>query len=393
MGIFRITLTAGISLGLLHSLAAQPNPADGDRAPKRLAGTPAEFPGVFSVIRAVMALPDGRLVVSDPEENRILLIDFPKGTSLELARTGAGPREYRKAGGLYRARGGGVLLFDQGLRRLLPVSPSGEVQDILALPVPGSSSSSSNRGPDPYASDSLGNAYGAIRFGRDMNAPTFPLVRYVRGARPDTVARLLKAPSKVIEATANSTRSQEGVFAPQDAWVVAPDGRIGVVGAAPYRVEWIPLSGSVVTGPTISYKAVVVTQADKDAAASGAGALGGKQNVNLGIGPAGAPPPPAGAGDPAARKELLFADVKSPVRIGFGHWPLLDESGRLWVERSLPASSKTTVFDVFDRAGNLAERIEIPSGSRLIGFDARWLYTVRVDADDFEHLQRFPLPR
>ena len=72
---------------------------------------------------------------------------------------------------------------------------------------------------------------------------------------------------------------------------------------------------------------------------------------------------------------------------------MLDDSGRLWVERSLPADAKTTVFDVFDRAGRLADRIEIPAGSHLIGFDSRWLYTVRVDADDFEHLQRFPLPR
>lgn len=49
-----------------------------------------------------MALPDGRLVVSDPQENRIALIDFPKGTSRLLGRTGEGPREFKRPGGLYR---------------------------------------------------------------------------------------------------------------------------------------------------------------------------------------------------------------------------------------------------------------------------------------------------
>jgi concanavalin A-like lectin/glucanase superfamily protein len=58
-----------------------------------------------------------------------------------------------------------------------------------------------------------------------------------------------------------------------------------------------------------------------------------------------------------------------------------------------PADATTTVFDVFDGVGRLADRIEIPTGSHLIGFDSRWLYTVRVDADDFEHLRRFLLPR
>jgi hypothetical protein len=182
------------------------------------------------------------------------------------------------------------------------------------------------------------------------------------------------------------------LFAPQDAWVVAPDGRIAVVRAAPYRVEWIPLSGPATIGPVIRYKPVAVTAGDKEAMASGAVDLPGRKNMGVGRGPRGGPPPPAGAGDPNARAELLFADVKTPVRVGFGHWPLIDESGRVWVERNLPASERATVFDVFDRDGGLVDRVEIPAGCHLIGFDTRWLYTARVDADDFEHLQRYPLP-
>ena len=384
-------IRAAVAASCLLWLQATPA-ADGDRPPRKLSGTPAEFPAPFSIIRSVLGLPDGRLVVSDPEENRLVLLDFAKGTSVTLGRTGQGPREYRKVGGLYRARGGGVLVYDQSLRRLLPVSATGEVTDVVALPVPGSSSGSTNRGPDPYMSDSLGDAAGGSLFVIG-EAKTIPLLRYRPGRVVDTVAHLLRAPHKIVEQTAHSVRTQEVLFAPQDSWVLAPDGRIAVVHASPYQVEWIPLTGPVLRGPVIGYKPVSVTQADKDAMASGSAELPGRQNTGLHIGPGGSPPPPAGAGDPRAKNELLFAEVKSPIRSGFGHWPLLDEGGRLWVERSLPAAVKTSMFDIFDRGGNLVERIEIPAGVHLIGVDARWIYTVRVDADDFEHLQRYPSPR
>ena len=94
-----------------------------------------------------------------------------------------------------------------------------------------------------------------------------------------------------------------------------------------------------------------------------------------------------------AAGDLLFAKAKMPINLRDHRWPLVDESGRLWVERSLPFDAKPRVFDVFDRAGNLVDRIELPAGSRLVGFDSHWIYAARLDADDFEHLQRFPLPR
>jgi len=111
--------------------------------------------------------------------------------------------------------------------------------------------------------------------------------------------------------------------------------------------------------------------------------------------PVGGAPPPTRSGTPSPVPvgELLFAKVKTPVNLRAGRYPLIDESGRLWVERNLPAELKASVFDVFDRAGNLVDRIELPAGSRLVGFDPHWIYTARVDADDLEHLQRFPLPR
>ncbi|HET9276486.1 MAG TPA: hypothetical protein VFN96_10480 [Gemmatimonadales bacterium] len=383
-------------LGLLVSgcLAAEPDPAaDGDRPPREIPGTPQEFPAAFSVVRAVMALPDGRVVVSDAQENRLTLIDFPKGTSRSLGRVGAGPGEFSRAGGLYRARGGGVVLFDHELRRLLPVLPSGELGEIVGLPTGGAAGFWSARGPDPLMVDSVGHTYTAIRSG-GFTAPASVLLRYRPGAGPDTITRLLRTTTREVTGPVKGMEYQEVLFSPADAWTVSPDGRIAVVRAAPYRVEWIPLTGPVVTGPAVRLKPVPVTRREKELIASGAAGSRGRITVTIGVVPAGgAPTTPAGPPAPIPVGELLFAKAKTPVDLRAGSWPLLDESGVLWVKRSLPGGAKANVFDLFDRDGNLVDRIALPAGSRLVGFDRQWLYTVRIDADDFEHLQRFPLPR
>jgi hypothetical protein len=370
-----------------------PPAADGERPPSRLQEPPAEFPAQFSVILAVMALPDGRLVVSDPHENRIALIDFPNGTRQELSRVGEGPREFRRAGGLYRGRGGRVVIFDRELLRLLPVAPDGALEDVAGLPTGGNARSRSPRGPDGLMVDSLGHTYAARRSG--FITPTSTLLRHRPGIRPDTVTELAMPTTKVLEGSGYAAGVyQDVLFSSEDAWAASPDGRVAVVRARPYRVEWIPLAGLTVVGPVIRHEPVPITQAEKELIASGAGGSRGRITVTVGLVPAGGA---AGSGSsapsPMVVEELLFAKVKSPVNLRDGRRPMLDESGRLWVERSVPADVKASVFDVFDENGNLVDRIEVPPGSRLVGFDPQWIYAARLDADGFEHLQRFPLPR
>lgn len=385
--------TALIWLLFSGCTTADTNPAtDGDRSPHGIAEPVAEFPTAFTVIRAIMALPDGRLVVSDAQDNRVSLIDFPGGTSRQLGRIGEGPREFRQVGGLYRAPGGGVFILDQTLHRLLPVLPSGALQDVVWSPTMGAAGFLSPRGPDLLSFDSLGHAYSAIRSG-GFTAPTSDLLRYTPGARTDTVTQLRRPLTRELKEESPGVQYQEVLFSPEDAWAVAPDGRIAVVRAVPYRVEWFPLVGPAVTGPTIAYGPVDVTPADKELIASGAGGPPGRISVTVGLFPSGgqssAQP---GKPTPIPVAALLFAKVKPPVSFRDGRHPLLDERGRLWVERSLAVDTRGSVFDVFDRAGNLVDRISLPAGSRLVGFDQSWLYTARIDANDFEHLQRFPLP-
>src|ERR1043166_3223526 len=274
--------TACIWVLLSACRAARSDPAtDGDRPPRRLE-PPAEFPAAFPGIRAFMALPDGRLVVSEPAGNRLSLIDFPRGASQPLGRVGQGPREFRRPGGLYRGRGGGVSILDQDLRRLLPVSPSGRLEEVIGLPTGGAAGSWSARGPDPLWVDSLGHTYASIRFG-GFTATTSVLLRYVPGARTDTVTRLQRPITKALQAGGSGAGEYQDVrFSPEDAGPGAPTGRRAAVplsGPAPYRVDGIPPAGPAVTGPAISHQAIRISQAEKEFIASGAGGLRGRISV------------------------------------------------------------------------------------------------------------------
>ncbi|MGH7433498.1 MAG: hypothetical protein ACREJL_07085 [Candidatus Methylomirabilales bacterium] len=381
-----------VCLPLLGCLARESGPVgDGDRPPRRLA-SPTEFPAAFTVIRAVMPLPDGRLVVSDPQENRLALIDYSSGLIQSLGRVGEGPHEFRRAGGLYRAPGGGVFLLDHDLRRLLPVLPSGDLGDVVGLPTGGASTFWSPRGPDPLSIDTLGLVYSAVRFG-GFTAPTSVLLRFRPSARPDTLTELLRPEVKVLTEVAKRMEYQEVLFSPEDTWVVSPGGRVAVVRAVPYRIEWIPPEGPRVIGPIIRHEPIPVTHGEKVEIASGQAGSRGRISVTVLRAPVGGSRAGGeGAPQPIPVSELLFAKVKPPVMVRESGPPIIDDRGRLWVQRNVRPDETSSMFDVFDQRGELVERVALPTGSRLVGFDRQWMYAARADSNRFERLQRFPLP-
>jgi hypothetical protein len=67
--------------------------------------------------------------------------------------------------------------------------------------------------------------------------------------------------------------------------------------------------------------------------------------------------------------------------------------GRLWVQRSTPARLDRHHWDVIDAAGALVARWRLPVGVRLIGVGTGVVYTVRVDEDDLQYLQRIEVGR
>ena len=62
----------------------------------------------------------------------------------------------------------------------------------------------------------------------------------------------------------NRSINMQGVpYSPEDAWAVTPDGRIAIVRAADYHLEWKAADRPVVRGPAIAAKGVPVRDAEK----------------------------------------------------------------------------------------------------------------------------------
>jgi S-adenosylmethionine:diacylglycerol 3-amino-3-carboxypropyl transferase len=67
-------------------------------------------------------------------------------------------------------------------------------------------------------------------------------------------------------------------------------------------------------------------------------------------------------------------------------------NGDVWVLRSRGARDPIAIYDVFTRTGGLIRRVAFPRATRLVGFGSATLYTVRLDDDDLQYLERWRLP-
>ena len=66
-------------------------------------------------------------------------------------------------------------------------------------------------------------------------------------------------------------------------------------------------------------------------------------------------------------------------------------NGQLWVGRYRAASDQTPRYDVFDAAGKPVGQVTFPPRTTVVGFGKGVVYTVRIDEDDLQYLQRYTL--
>ena len=96
----------------------------------------------------------------------------------------------------------------------------------------------------------------------------------------------------------------------------------------------------------------------------------------------------ANAPQPRQRTEEDFdwPDVKPPF---VPRTVYAAPEGDLWVQRSTPARDSVPVYDVFNASGNLAARIALPKGRRLVGLGKGVAYATRTDDDGLQWLERY----
>ena len=355
-----------------------------------------EFPEPFTRVTSIRALGDGRVLVADGRDRILHLVDFRAGTAAKVGRDGSGPGEYGIPQNLVALPADTTLLYDPINGRLLVILPGGTPGPLLRIP----ELDPATRGP-PRAADTRGHFFyevsRPVEPGGLYQAGKVDIVRLDRATRRMDTLGTLQLPEKLSTGARQLPGGMLQSFtnkplAARDVAAFAVDGRVAIVRAADYRVEWLGPDGARTAGPPTPFSRIRIDAAEREAFLASQTRPG---NIIV-RGPAGGAPPGAGApraapmprgGDPFSDQPVEWPDHKPPFLAGAA---IVAPDGRLWVLKTRAHDDSMPVYDVFDGAGRLVERIAIPQRTRLAGF-SHVVFLVRTDADDLEWLGRYPL--
>lgn len=369
----------------------------------------AETSESFTAIGSIRELTSGKVLVADPRDKIVQLVDLASGTMSKVGREGSGPGEYAFAGSLIGLPDGTTLLHDLLNNRFLIIGADGKPGSFLEMPRPPATAPDGG-GPGGASGPIFGgtrmsnvrgyDARGRLYFAGSPfsatggTADSVPLLRWDR-VKPtyDTVG-FLKQPAGSAQTTQRggnvTVRIGNNIrFTPMETWGVAADGSVARVFPSPYRVGWFAGTAKPTLGPVVPYTPTRVTEADKQEVIEAQRRAPPTMIVMGGPGGGGARPgaaPPGGIQAPPPE----FAETKPPYD-GLGA-AIVAPEGEVWVLRTRPAGDKIPTYDVFDRTGTLVKKVSLNPSSRVIGFGKGVVYVARSDEDDLVYLQRFARP-
>lgn len=309
-----------------------------------------------------------QVFISDVSTPAVWRVDPVTGATAAVGTAGPGPDQYAQPGGFYPGARGAILLADHSGPKVLTLAPDGLVTGSVPTARRGVWSSSDSD-VDMTRVDAKGFAYFVDR------GSAFPLtgelsnqVDLVRlhtsTLVEEKIASLAIPRSERLPSGDGMVLTRSRIGDPADGWGVAPDGRVAIVRANPYRVDWLSPTGQIKAGPTIAVDVIPYTEQDREAARNAGGG-------SVGVGR------PGGASSPASIPQK-FAPNKPPF---FPNDVVVSPAGAVWVMRSAPFGATMVTYDVFDATGARTDRVAFPAGSRVVGFGAAAVY-VREGAAD-----------
>ncbi|MFN0181982.1 MAG: hypothetical protein ACKVZ0_24530 [Gemmatimonadales bacterium] len=348
----------------------------------------------FSSILGLRELSDGRVLVSDGIDNVLLRANLATQKLDTIGRTGQGPGEYKAPDALWPLPGDGTLLVDLGNGRMSLFDGLGKYQESLPIAqgTPG--------GPGgfsliiPRGTDGQGRLY-YQPMGGGPRADSAPVVRWDRAAGKFDTLALVKLPAMITKSSGGPNNQRQMQRPPtypvQDAWTVGADGRLALVRAPGYRVDWVA-GGKRVVGKPIPASPVPVRDAEKreylaELASNGLSVSVENNNGSVSM--------RFGRG-----RQGRSGDDEQPD-LGGQEWPAtkpaftgvlaVDPAGRLWVERSVSAGAPRR-YDVVGPDGAVMMQVALPNGRRLVAVGAKGAYARHVDPDGINYLERYDLP-
>ena len=395
------------------SLAAQQRPPV-----RQLGPVVAKASEPLTAVAGVRALSDGRVLVNDVIQRRVVLLDSTLAKVAVVADSTSstanayGPRP----GGLIAYRGDSTLFVDPASMSMLVIDPAGKIGRVMSVP----------RSED--AASLAGVAFGAAGFDaagrlvyrpanrlRMMGPPpaagrppvmpeqpdSAPIVRVDLATRKLDTLGFIKTPRIKMQMSQDESgrltmMSEVNPLPVVDEWAVLPDGSVAFVRGRDYHIDWINPDGTRSSSPKIPFDWQRLTDEDKVAfidsvraararmqanapaggqtvTGPGGASGGGVQQITItrmeGPGGSGNPPPSGGT---MAAPQVSFVspselpDYKPPFFAGSVR---ADTEGNLWI-RTIPTQKIEggPVYDVVNRKGELVDRVQIPANRTILGF-------------------------
>jgi hypothetical protein len=334
----------------------------------------------FTDVAGLRELPDGRVLLVDPQERRIVLLGPDLALDIEIGRQGQGPGEFLLPHRLFPLRADTTAVVDRQNGRILLLAGASP----LPRPI-GPGVGADCRNPTPVrlgsieASDGSGNLYFTL-----TSPQAVRVLRWVPGSCADTAEPVAEIPGPGGQDVGGGIilgGEPPPPLGPERAWAVDPAGRVAVVHPDPFQVEFTLPDGRRLSGPVIEYDPVPLTEGHREAWRQARArpqlitqvARGGGSSLAYRPGP---------TSEPANWLRTL-----PPFPAGGAHFA---PDGTLWIQRWVEADAGTT-FDLVNRDGQVVDRVLLPPGRRLVAFGEGRLYAVFRDEVDLEYVERYPL--
>ncbi len=387
----------------------------------------------LGAVSAARQLPNGKVLVNDINERKLMLFepDLASFTIIADSTAATGNAYSSRAAGLIPYAGDSTLFVDPQSLSMMVIDPSGKTGRIMSVPRPQEAGQLIGGPNGTPGFDGQGRlVYRAQPVFRptfangQMKMPDMPdsavIVRVDLATRKlDTLATVKITKVKIsMGQDENGRMSVSTVINPiqqVDDWAILSDGRVAVLRARDYHIDFVSPDGKVESTPKIpfdwrrmddsakaafidSVKVVMEKQRVEAVARMGANPGGGPVTVG-GPGGAGGGAPtggamvfsmrmdgegPARAGAPAQGGQqqvsippLNFVqpselpDYMPPFSAGSARG---DADGNLWVRTSKNVNGGP-VYDVINPKGELIDRVQLPAFRFLAGFGTGgWVY-------------------